>query len=230
VLDPAGPKIMDLAKVMHAYRELNHYLIPLVEDRRKQRQDDLISALVDAEEGGTHLTQAELIANTVLLLIAGHETTANLIGNGTYALLRNRDQLEILSADLNLLPGAIQEFLRYDSPVQLVRRIADEDIEISGQKIVSGQDVIVLLGAANHDPSEFTDPEKLDVKRAKNKHISFGHGIHHCLGSSLAGLEGEIAMKQLLKRMPNIKLDPQTEPEFKHPFSLRGVKELHVTF
>jgi cytochrome P450 len=229
VLDPAGPKIMDLAKVMHAYRELNNYLIPLVQDRRKQRQNDLISALVDAEEGGTHLTQAELIANTVLLLIAGHETTANIIGNGTYALLRNRDQLEILSADLNLLPGAIQEFLRYDSPVQLVRRIADEDIEISGQKIASGQDVIVLLGAANHDPSEFTNPEKLDIRRQKNRHISFGHGIHHCLGSSLAGLEGEIAMRQLLKRMPGIKLDSQ-EPQYKQPFSLRGVKELHVTF
>jgi cytochrome P450 len=229
VLDPAGPGLIDLAKVMHAYRELNNYLIPLVEDRRKQRQNDLISALVDAEEGGTHLTQAELLANTVLLLIAGHETTANLIGNGTYALLRNRDQLDLLTADLNLLPGAVQEFLRYDSPVQMVRRIADEDTELSGKKILSGQNVIVLLGAANHDPAIFEDAEKLDIRRSKNRHISFGHGIHHCLGSSLAALEAEIAMRQLLKRMPNIKLGSQ-EPQYKQPFSLRGVKELLVTF
>jgi cytochrome P450 len=229
VLDPAGPKIIDLAKVMHAYKELNNYLIPLVEDRRKHRQNDLISALVDAEEGGTHLTQAELLSNTVLLLIAGHETTANLIGNGTYALLRNRDQLDMLSADLNLLPGAVQEFLRYDSPVQMVRRIADEDIELSGKKILSGQDVIVLLGAANHDSAVFDDAESLDIRRSKNRHISFGHGIHHCLGSSLAALEAEIAMRQLLKRMPNMKLSSQ-EPQFKQPFSLRGVKELHITF
>ena len=230
-LDPAGPKLVDIAKIMHAYQQLNAYLIPLVQERRGKRQPDLISALVDAEEGGTHLTQAELISNTVLLLIAGHETTANLIGNGTYALLRNRPQLEALIADLNLLPGAVQEFLRFDSPVQLVRRIADSDMDLSGKKISAGQDVIVLLGAANHDPSEFSHPEQLDIKRSKNKHISFGHGIHHCLGSSLAGLEGEIAMRALLKRMPGIKLkENDPEPQVKHPFSLRGLKELHVTF
>ena len=232
VLDPAGPSIVDLAKVMHAYQELNAYLIPLVEDRRRQRQPDLISALVDAEEEGNHLTQAELLANVVLLLIAGHETTANLIGNGSYALLRNPDQFNDLKNNLDILPTAIQEFLRYDSPVQMVRRQAAQELEIGGQKIEAEQSVVVLLGAANRDPSEFESPDQLNVRRSKNRHISFGHGIHHCLGSSLAALEGEIAIRHLLQRMPNLRLSSKVkkEPQYKHPFSLRGLKDLPVQF
>ncbi len=227
-LDPSGPNIIDMTRVVHAYQELNAYLVPLVAERRQNRQPDLISALVDAEEEGNHLTQAELLANTVLLLIAGHETTANLIGNGAFALLKNPDQLALLKENPDCLPTAIQEFLRYDSPVQLVRRSAGEDIVVGGQKIQADQDVFILIGAANRDPAEFEDPESLKITRSKNQHVSFGHGIHHCLGSSLAGLEGEIAMRNLLRRMPNLKLE--NDPQYKQPFSLRGLKELRVSF
>ncbi|HEY9684508.1 MAG TPA: cytochrome P450 [Oculatellaceae cyanobacterium] len=231
-LDPAGPSVIDLAKVGHAYMELTGYLGPLIEARRHQKQQDLISALVEAEESGNHLSQTELLANIVLLLIAGHETTANLIGNGSYALLRNRDVFEDLKANMNLLPTAIQEFLRYDSPVQLVRRQADQEIELLGQKIAAEEQVVILLGGANRDPQEFENPEKLDIRRSKNKHLSFGHGIHHCLGSSLAAMEGEIAIRQLLERMPNLKLSTKSkkEPQYKLPFSLRGMKELQTQF
>jgi cytochrome P450 len=231
-LDPAGPSIFDMAKVMHAYKELTAYLGPLIEERRQEKRQDLISALVEAEESGNHLSVGELLANIVLLLIAGHETTANLIGNGSYALLRNREAFEDLKGDLSLLPTAIQEFLRYDSPVQMVRRQADQEIELLGTKIAADETVIVLLGAANHDPQEFENPEKLDIRRSKNKHLSFGHGIHHCLGSSLAGMEGEIAIRQLLERMPNLKLSTKhkKEPQYKLPFSLRGVKDLYVEY
>jgi cytochrome P450 len=162
-------------------------------------------------------------------LIAGHETTTNLIGNGVLALLRNPDQLELLKSKPDLMPTAIDEFLRYDSPVQMVRRIAADNFQIGDTTIKSGQHVVPLIGAANHDPDQFKDPETLDITREDNKHISFGHGIHHCLGWSLAGAEGQIAISALLKTFPNIKMKTQ-KIEVKLPFSLRGVKQLHVTY
>jgi len=229
-LDPnPNMKLIDMAKIAHASQELIAYLRPLVNERRKNRQNDLISALVAAEEDGNSLTEAELIANVVLLLIAGHETTTNLIGNGTLALLRNPEQKAALVANPELLPSAVSEFLRYDSPVQLIRRIAAQDLEIAGQTIKDGQSVLICVGAANHDPSQFTAPDQLDIRRANNRHLAFGHGIHHCLGSSLAETEGQIAIGALLKRMPQIKLETD-HLEWKHPFSLRGPKALPVSF
>lgn len=229
-LDPnPQPNLLNIAKVAGAYKDLIAYLRPLVADRRKERKNDLISALVAAEEDGNHLSETELLANIVLLLIAGHETTTNLIGNGMLALLRNPDQLELLKSKPDLMPTAIDEFLRYDSPVQMVRRIAADNFQIGDTTIKSGQHVVPLIGAANHDPDQFKDPETLDITREDNKHISFGHGIHHCLGWSLAGAEGQIAISALLKTFPNIKMKTQ-KIEVKLPFSLRGVKQLHVTY
>ncbi len=229
VLEP-NPRVMNVAKTIHAYKELIDYLKPLVEERRKEKRDDLISALVESEEEGNHLTEAELLSNTVLLLIAGHETTTNLIGNSILALLRNPEQMDVLKQNPDLMPGAVLEFLRYDSPVQMVRRIADCELEIGEQKVMPEQNVIVALGAANRDPSMFTEPDKLDIARANaGKHLAFGHGIHHCLGSSLAETEAQIAVGAVLRRMPNLKLKAD-KLEYKEPFALRGLKSLPLTF
>lgn len=228
VLEP-NPKVLNVAKTIHAYKELTDYLKPLVEERRKEKKDDLISALVGSEEEGNHLTESELLSNTVLLLIAGHETTTNLIGNSILALLRNPDQLDVLKQNPDRMPGAVLEFLRYDSPVQMVRRIADGELELGDLKILPEQNVVIALGAANRDPAMFADPDKLDVARANaGKHVAFGHGIHHCLGSSLAETEGQIAIGTVLRRMPNLKLKTD-KLEYKTPFSLRGVHSLPVT-
>lgn len=225
VLEP-NPRVLNVAKTIHAYKELTDYLKPLVEERRKEKREDLISALVESEEEGNRLTEAELLSNTVLLLIAGHETTTNLIGNGILALLRNPEQMDALKQNPDLMPGAVLEFLRYDSPVQMVRRIADCQLEIGGKEVLPEQNVIVALGAANRDPSMFAEPDKLDITRANaGKHLAFGHGIHHCLGSSLAETEAQIAIGTMLRRLPNFKLKTE-KLEHKEPFSLRGLKSL----
>lgn len=229
-LDPnPEPSLMNLAKVAGGYKSLISYLRPLLEERRKSRKDDLISSLIAAEEDGNRLDEVEILSNVILLLIAGHETTTNLIGNGMLALLRNPQQMELLKATPDLMPSAITEFLRYDSPVQFVRRIATQDVEIGGVTIGAQQVVIALLGAANHDPAHFAAPDKLDIMRQDNKHIAFGHGIHHCLGWSLAETEGQIAIATLLRSFPNLKLKSE-KVEFKQPFSLRGLKHLHLTY
>jgi cytochrome P450 len=203
------------------------YFADLIEKRRADPQDDLLSALVAAEEGGEHLNMEELIGLCVLVFIAGHETTQNLIGNGLNALLHNRSQLELLRDDPSLSRNAIEELLRYDSPVQLTARSPIEDVEISGKTIRKGQEVVVLLGAGNRDPAMFENPDTLDVTRDKIPVISFGGGVHFCLGAPLARLEGQIAFRQLLSRFPNIDLADE-EPEYRNTLTLRGLKGLKV--
>lgn len=227
-LEP-GAAIPKLLKAAQANKELQGYLKPLVEDRRKNPKSDLISALVQAEEEGNKLTEEELMANLVLLLVAGHETTVNLIGNSAIALLRNPEQMELLKARAELMDSAVDEFLRYDSPVQLIRRNAGCDLELAGHKIAEDDTIMLLPGSANHDPAQFEKPEILDITRQNNKYLSFGTGIHHCLGSVLAKAEGKIALTALLTRMPNLKLKGD-KLEYRLPFALRGVKELPVTF
>jgi cytochrome P450 len=229
-LDP-NPKyeLLDTARILLAYSQLQDYLRPIIEERRKEKREDLISALVAAEEAGDRLTTAELLSNIVLLLIAGHETTSNLIGNGVLALLRHADQLERLRADDNLLPNAVSECLRYDSPVQIVRRVAGEQLMVGDRAVQEGQSILILIGACNRDPAQFPEPDRFDINRSPNKHLAFGHGIHHCLGSSLAETEGAIAFKTLFTRLPRLKLAID-KIEYKHPFSLRSVKTLPVTW
>jgi cytochrome P450 len=227
-LEP-GFDIGRITRANKAVQEFEDYLRPLVEARRKKGENDLISALVRAEEEGQKLSMDELLGNCVLMLVAGHETTVNLIGNAVLALLNNPEQMELLKSKPDLIVTAVNEFLRYESPVQSVRRMAAQELELHGHKIKEGDMLLLLLGAANRDPDHYANADKLDITRADNRHLAFGTGIHHCLGSSLAEVEGQIAVGTLLRRFPNLKMK-STNVEFKSPFTLRGPKELRVTF
>ena len=210
-------------------RALADYFRRLVPERRARPQHDLLSGLIAAEEQGDKLSGDEIIAMCLLLFIAGHETTVNLIGNGTLALLRHPDQLRKLRAEPSLIGNAVEELLRYDSPVQRTARITSVDAEVAGQPMPKGTMVITALGAANRDPAQFADPDVLDVARKDPRHISFGFGIHFCLGAPLARVEGQLALGTLLRRMPRLALDEE-KPEWRESSVLRGLKRLNVTF
>ena len=210
-------------------RALAQYFRRLVPERRARPQQDLLSGLIAAEEQGDKLSQDEVIAMCLLLFIAGHETTVNLIGNGTLALLRHPEQRQKLQADPSLTGNAVEELLRYDSPVQRTARIASTDAEVAGQPMPKGTMVITALGAANRDPAQFSDPDTLDVARKDPRHISFGFGIHFCLGAPLARVEGQLALGTLLRRMPRLAL-AEDNPEWRESSVLRGLKRLDVTF
>jgi cytochrome P450 len=204
------------------------YFETLIERRRRDPGDDLLSALIAAEEGGDRLTETELLATGLFLLIAGHETTVNLIGNGTLALLRNRDELERLRADPDLDQNAIEELLRFDSPVTFTQRITLEEYQLGDVTIPARQQVIPILAAANHDPTAFAEPDRLDLGRENaNRHLAFGGGHHFCLGAALARLEGQVAIPTLVRRFPNMELDGT--PERRDTFTLRGLTHLPVT-
>jgi cytochrome P450 len=203
--DPTGERFR---RMEVALDQLSRYLAGVVGERRREPRDDLVSALIVAEEQGSHLSEAELLSTLRLLLIAGNETTTNLIGNGMLALLRHPHELATLRADPSLMPRAIEEMLRYDSPVQAVRRIAMRDFELHGRTIRRGDPVVCLLGAANRDPRAFEEPSVFRIERAAGHPVAFGHGIHYCLGAPLARLEGAIAFRVLLERFEEIALAP----------------------
>jgi hypothetical protein len=205
--------------------EILDYFRSLVSKKRAQPEDDLLSALIQAEEQGQRLTQEELLANAVLLLVAGHETTVNLIGNGVLALLRHRDQLERFQREPDLIETAIEELLRYDSPAQMTTRIARETISLDGQTIQAGQEVMLLLGSGNRDPDRFHQPDQLDLGRLDCKHLSFGGGPHYCVGAPLARAEGQIALSTLVRRFPNLQLADPSPP--RRPSAvLRGLRSM----
>jgi cytochrome P450 len=217
-----------LRKSVAAMEALNGYFRTIIAQRRARPRNDLISALVKAHEEGDRLSDEELLANCRLLLNAGHETTTNLIGNGTLALLNHPDQLKRLRDDPTLMPSAVEELLRYDSPVQFTNRILKANMEIGGKVLRAGQIVLLVLGAANRDPEEFPDPDRLDVGRQDNKHIAFGLGPHFCLGAPLARLEGRIVFEALIHGAPGIHLDGPP-PRHRQNFNLRGLESLPVT-
>ncbi len=219
--------IDDLRRSGQAIKELNAYFADIIEQRRRQPQDDLLSALILAEEEGDTLTVEEIYATCELLLIAGHETTTNLIGNGMLALLRNPEQLTLLRNAPDLIPNAIEELLRYDSPVQITSRYALEDCELDGQAIKKGQQLVLLLGAANRDPAVYEQPGRLDITRQYSKHLSFSIGIHFCLGAALARLEGQIAVSALLRRFPGLRLASDSV-QWRDSATLRGLTALPV--
>jgi cytochrome P450 len=206
------------------------YFRSLFELRRRQPGEDLTSQLVQAEEEGSKLSNEELTANIILLFGAGHETTVNLIGNGLLALARNPDQLRLLQSKPLLIVNAIEELLRYDSSVQLTGRTALEDVEVGGTQVAKGESVLCLLGAANRDPSVYPDPDRLDITRANIRPLSFGGGIHFCLGAQLARIEGEVAISTLLRRFPNLKLDNPGNPDWRQTFVLRGLNRLPASW
>ncbi|MFC6880911.1 MULTISPECIES: cytochrome P450 family protein [Actinomadura] len=211
-------------------QELMGFLGTLVQSKRERPADDLLSDLVRARDDGDRLTERELVATAFLLLFAGHETTVSLIGNGTYALLRNPDQLKALRADPELLPAAIEEFLRYDGPVGFATlRYAAEPMAIGGQEIAAGEFVHVAIGAANRDPAKYAEPDRLDITRDTAGHVAFGHGIHYCVGAPLARMEGTIAFSRMLERFPALRLaDEAQTPRWHEAFRIRGLVSLPV--
>jgi cytochrome P450 len=214
---------------MEASDNILAYMSETIEDKRAHPDDKLLSAMIAAEEDGDRLSEHELIDNVILLFIAGHETTVNLIGNGTLALLRNPDQLARLRDDPSLDVNAVDELLRYDSPVQFSGRFALETFDIDGRTIDAGSVIMTCLGGANRDPDAFADPDRLDLGRPNaNQHVSFGGGFHHCLGNALARLEGQVAIGTLARRFPNLALARETQT-WNGRIVLRGLQELPVT-
>lgn len=204
------------------------YFADMAEDRRQHPQDDLLSGLVAAEDEGDRLTADELVTNCILLLIAGHETTTNLIGNGALALLRSPSELARWRADPSLAKTGVEELLRYDSPVHLTGRTAMEDVTIGETEVRAGESLTLLLAAANRDPAEFADPAVLDIGRTENRHLSFSSGAHFCLGAALARIEGQIALSSLVTRFPNLELATD-DLEWNPTTTLRGVRALPLT-
>jgi cytochrome P450 len=219
------PAVLDKAR--DSANELAEYFRARIAERRAEPRDDLLSAMVAAEEAGDLLTEDEMVATAILLLIAGNETTTNLIGNGMLALLRNPEERRRIQADPALLPTAVDEMLRYDGPAQMTSRIVTEELTLRDKAMKPGQVVLATLGAANHDPDQFPDPDRFDASRTPNRHLAFGLGIHYCLGAPLAVAEAQTAFATLLRRFPNPEAQFET-PDFGASFILRGLNSLKM--
>ncbi len=209
-----------------SWLRMNAYFQAMLTERTRRPQDDLLSALAAAHDAGDTLNEGELVRTCGAMLIAGHETTTNLIASGTLALLAHPDQLRAVRGDCSLYAGAVEETLRYDSPFQSGLRTVTEDVELRGQLVRRGQLVYPMLGAANRDPSRFPHPHAFDIRRDASKQVAFGHGIHHCLGAALARLEAPIALERLLGRFPTLRLAPGDPPRWKRSMVQRGLERL----
>jgi cytochrome P450 len=209
-----------------AAAEFRDYVVSLIEERRREPRDDLVTRLVEARVEGERLSDAQIVSTIIVLLNAGHEATVNVVGNGLLALLNNPDQLDRLRADPSLIPGAVEELIRFDAPLQLFERTAMADTQIGDVSIPAGTKIAALLGSANHDPSIFSDPSRLDVGRADNPHLGFGAGIHFCVGAPLARVELQVSLTTLLTRFASIEAagPAQRRPEF----VIRGLHRLPV--
>ncbi|AZU58381.1 cytochrome P450 [Ralstonia pseudosolanacearum] len=226
VFDPAPMSADALVETSAAYEELAQYFTKVIEARRAQPGTDLISMLMRAEENGETLTHDEIVSNVILLFIAGHETTSNMIGNALIALHRNPQQLDLLKREPSRMPNAVLECLRYDGSVQVTIRAAMEDVEVEGEVLPRGTTVFLMLGAANRDPAQFTDPDQLDIGRQQGRLQTFGAGIHHCLGYRLALIELESALGALFERLPNLRLTNLDQLSWNQRGNLRGVNTL----
>ena len=226
LVDPVPLSPDEIAAANANTLETNAYFDSLFELRRRDPQDDLTTQLVQAEEASDRLTPEELRANVGLLFAAGHETTANLIGNGLLALHRNPDQWQAMKDNPALIPNAMEELLRYDSPVQMTGRSVLEDVELAGVPLPKGAQVVCFLGAANRDPDAFAEPDTLDITRQKITPLSFGGGIHFCLGAQLARIEAQEAFAGLIRRLPTLELPERDTPRWRRSFTLRGLTTL----
>ncbi|MBA2678731.1 MAG: cytochrome P450 [Ktedonobacteraceae bacterium] len=216
-------------RVMHSLNAMCEYFRASVQEHRANLRDDLISAFLTAEINGDRFSEEEVIANTIVTMVGGQETTTNLIGNGVLTLLKHPEQLELLKADPSLLPSAVEELLRYESPSQHTARLAPADVELGGKMIRKRQAVIAVMGAANRDPERFAEPDRLDLTRQDNRHVAFARASHFCFGAPLARIEGQIALGTLLARMPHLTLKPETLT-WRENLGLRGLTKLPVTF
>lgn len=224
------PNVPDTQRAgMVAARALYEYFGHVVEERRKRPADDLVTALIHAEVDGEKLSQQELLGFCFLLLVAGNETTTNLISNGAIAFAENPDQRRAVRVDLSLLPKAVEEVLRFDGPVQGLARTLTREVEFYGQKVAVGEKILLLYGAANRDERRFDEPDKFDIRRKQRSHLAFGQGRHFCLGAALARLEGQLAFEALLTRIPDYELVSGGR-EYLHSGPIRGLDKLLIEF
>jgi cytochrome P450 len=217
-------------RVSRSTKEMAAYFSSAIKEQRTQPREGLINSLLTAEIGGDRLTDEEVIANTIVTMVGGQETTTNLIGNGVLSLLRNPGQLEKLRSDLTLIPSAVEELLRYESPSQHTARLAPQDTALGGKPIRRRQAVIAVMAAGNRDPERFPDPDRLDITRTDNRHLAFGWAAHFCFGAPLARIEGQIAFSTILRRLPNLALEPAAPIEWRTNLGLRGLKALAIRF
>jgi cytochrome P450 len=217
-----------LDRAQRSHLAMRAWILDVVAERARHPGPDLLSALIAAEDAGDRLTPDELLGMVQVLLIAGQETTTNLIGNAVHALLRHPDSLARLRAEPGLLASAVEECARWDSPVQARTRVTTAELELAGRTVPAGQTLLLLLGAANRDPRAFADPDRLDIARAHNHHLAFGHGVHYCLGAALARQETQAALEALLARGPALALLSGAPPRRRPNFGLRGFAELRV--
>lgn len=222
-----GPAVWP--RLAGVFADLTAYLKGLIAERRTRPGHDLLTKMVQAEEQGDMLSDDEIVITTNFLLFAGHETTANLIATGMYYLMQNSDQVTQLRADPAKTPAAVEELLRYVSPVHTLARRTTQDVTLHGVTIPANSSVYVLIGAANRDPARFPDPERLEINRPPTRSLGFGYGIHFCIGAALARMESQVAFETLLRRLPNIRMTDET-PMFRPNYSLRGLISLPVEF
>jgi cytochrome P450 len=216
-------------RVLQSVEEMTAYFREAVRRQAEEPTEGLVNALANAEVNGDRFSEEEVVANLIVTMVGGLETTTNLIGNGLLSLLRNPAELERLRGDPELIPSAVEEMLRYESPSQHTARLAPHDLELGGQRIRQRQAVIAVMGAANRDPARFPEPDRLDLGREDNRHLAFGWAGHFCFGAPLARIEGQIAFRSLLCRFPELRLEP--EPlAWRENLGLRGLKALPVSF
>ena len=218
-----------ISRVLRSVEEMTAYFRSAMRGQHEHPRDGLIRALMTAEVDGSRLTEEEVVANVIVTMVGGQETTTNLIGNGVLSLLRHPDQLAKLRDNPSLTPSAVEELLRYESPSQHTARLARADVEMGGKQIRRRQAVIAVMGAANRDPDRFPEPDRLDITRQDNRHVAFGWAAHFCFGAPLARMEGQIAFETVLRRLPNLALEP-LPLVWRHNLGLRGLAALPVVF
>jgi cytochrome P450 len=217
-------------KILRSVESMSSYFRSAMQEQRITPRDGLVSAMMAANVDGAKLTEDEIIANLIVTMVGGQETTTNLIGNGMLTLLRNPEAMERLRADASLIPSAVEELLRYESPSQHTARLAPADVELGGKQIRKRQAVIAVMGAANRDPERFHEPDRLDIDRKDNRHVAFGWAAHFCFGAALARMEGQIAFETILRRLPGLTLDTSIPLVWRHNLGLRGLTRLPITF
>ena len=218
------------SRTLKCVEEMTAYFRDAIRKQKSHPREGLINSFMTAEIDGDSLTEAEIIANCIVTMVGGQETTTNLIGNGVLSLIKNPDETQRLRDDLSLIPSAVEELLRYESPSQQTARICPEDTELGGKSIRKGQAVIAVMAAGNRDPERFPDPDRLDITRADNRHLAFGWASHFCFGAALARIEGQLVFEAIASRTANLALAPNRPIVWRENLGLRGLTELHITF